>query len=49
MVGMKYITQKQLSDKLELINLKILIAKETNSRMRIFLLSLSHIKEVEVG
>ncbi|MFT6776953.1 MAG: hypothetical protein ACJAV1_002552, partial [Paraglaciecola sp.] len=32
MVGMKYITQKQLSEKLEPINLQALIAQETNGR-----------------
>lgn len=42
---MKYITQKQLSEKLEPINLKALIAQETNGRMRIRLLALSHIKD----
>ena len=45
MVGMKYITQKQLSDKLDPINLTTLIAQETNGRMRIRLLALLHIKE----
>jgi len=42
---MKYITQKQLEDKLKLIDIKPLIAKETNARMRIRLLALSHIKD----
>ena len=42
---MKYITQKQLSTKLEPLNLKALIAQETNGRMRIRLLALSHIKD----
>ncbi len=42
---MKYITQKQLEDKLKLIDIKPLIAKETNGRMRIRLLALSHIKD----
>ncbi|MFT6194303.1 MAG: hypothetical protein ACJASU_001203 [Cognaticolwellia sp.] len=42
---MKYITQKQLSEKLEPINLQALIAQETNGRMRIRLLALSHIKD----
>ncbi len=42
---MKYITQKQLEDKLQLIDIKPLIAKETNGRMRIRLLALSHIKD----
>ncbi|MFT6195686.1 MAG: hypothetical protein ACJASU_002615 [Cognaticolwellia sp.] len=42
---MKYITQKQLSEKLEPINLQPLIAQETNGRMRIRLLALSHIKD----
>ncbi|MBA6231810.1 MULTISPECIES: hypothetical protein [unclassified Colwellia] len=42
---MKYITQKQLSEKLEPINLQVLIAQETNGRMRIRLLALSHIKD----
>ena len=36
---MKYISQKQLQDKLKLINIKSLIAKETNGRMRIRLLA----------
>ncbi|MFT5814271.1 MAG: hypothetical protein ACI9VT_002031 [Psychroserpens sp.] len=40
MVGMKYITQKQLSEQLEPINLQALIAQETNGRMRIRLLAL---------
>ena len=42
---MKYITQKQLSEKLEPINLHALIAQQTNGRMRIRLLALSHIKD----
>lgn len=42
---MKYISKKQLQDKLELINIKPLIAKETNGRMRIRLLALLHIKD----
>ena len=42
---MKYISQKQLQDKMELLDLKSLIAKETNGRMRIRLLALSHIKD----
>jgi transposase len=42
---MKYITKKQLSEKLEPINLKALIAQETNGRMRIRLLALLHIKD----
>ena len=42
---MKYISQKQLQDKLKLIDIKSLIAKETNGRMRIRLLALSHIKD----
>ena len=42
---MKYITQKKLSEKLEPINLQALIAQETNGRMRIRLLALSHIKD----
>ncbi len=42
---MKYITQKQLEDKLKLIDIKSLIARETNGRMRIRLLALSHIKD----
>lgn len=41
---MKYISQKQLQDKLKLIDLKPLIAKENNGRMRMRLLALSHIK-----
>jgi hypothetical protein len=45
MVGMKYITQKQLSEKLEPINLQALIAQQTNGRMRIRFLALSHIKD----
>jgi hypothetical protein len=40
---MKYIIQKQLSEKLELINLRSLVAQEANGRMRIRLLALSHI------
>ncbi len=42
---MKYISQKQLQEKLKSIDIKSLIAKETNGRMRIRLLALSHIKE----
>ena len=42
---MKYISQKQLQDKLKLIDINSLIAKETNGRMRIRLLALSHIKD----
>ena len=42
---MKYISQKQLQDKMTSIDLKSLIAKETNGRMRIRLLALLHIKE----
>ena len=42
---MKYISQKQIQNKLKLIDIKSLIAKETNGRMRIRLLALSHIKE----
>lgn len=42
---MKYIPQKQLQDKMILIDFKSLIAKETNGRMRIRLLALSHIKD----
>ncbi|MFT6193208.1 MAG: hypothetical protein ACJASU_000102 [Cognaticolwellia sp.] len=42
---MKDITQKQLSEKLEPINLQALIAQETNGRIRIRLLALSHIKD----
>jgi hypothetical protein len=42
---MKYITQKQLSEKLEPINLQALIAQEINGRMLIRLLALSHIKD----
>jgi len=42
---MKYISQKQLQDKLKSVDFKPLIAKETNGRMRIRLLALSHIKE----
>ncbi len=41
---MKYISQKQLEDKLKPLDIKALIAKETNGRMRIRLLSLLHIK-----
>jgi hypothetical protein len=37
---MKYITQKQLSKKLEPINLQVLITQETNGRMRIRLLAI---------
>ena len=37
---MKYITQKQLSEKLEPINLQALIAQETNDRMRVHLFAL---------
>lgn len=36
---------KKLSEKLEPINLKALIAQETNGRMRIRLFALSHIKD----
>ena len=42
---MKYISQKQLEDKLKPLDIKALIAKETNGRMRIRLLALLHIKE----
>jgi len=42
---MKYISQKQLQEKLKSIDIKSLIAKETNGRMRIRLLALSHIKD----
>ena len=42
---MKYVTQKQLSEKLEPINLQALIAQKTNGRMRIRLLALLHIKD----
>ena len=42
---MKYISQKQLQDKLKFIDVKSLIAKETNGRMRMRLLALSHIKD----
>lgn len=42
---MKYISQKQLEDKLNLIDIRSLIAKEKNGRMRIRLLALSHIKD----
>jgi hypothetical protein len=42
---MKYITKKQLSEKLEPINLKALITQETNGRMRIRLLTLLHVKD----
>jgi transposase len=42
---MKHISQKQLEDKLKPLDIKALIAKETNSRMRIRLLALLHIKE----
>jgi len=43
-MGMKYISQKQLQEKLKSIDIKSLIAKETNGRMRIRLLALSQIK-----
>lgn len=42
---MKYISQKQLENKLKSIDIKALIAKETNGRMRIRLLALLHLKE----
>jgi hypothetical protein len=42
---MKYFSQKQLEDKLKLLHIKALIAKETIRRMRICLLALLHIKE----
>ena len=42
---MKYISQKQLQEKMKSIDFKSLIAKETNGRMRIRLLALSHIKD----
>jgi transposase len=42
---MRYISQKQLEDKLKPLDIKALIAKETNGRMRIRLLALLHIKE----
>ena len=42
---MKYISQKQLQEKIKSIDFKSLIAKETNGRMRIRLLALSHIKD----
>lgn len=42
---MKYISQKQLQDKLKFIDVKSLIAKEINGRMRMRLLALSHIKD----
>jgi hypothetical protein len=41
---MKYITQKQLEDKLKPLDIRALIAKQTNGRMRIRLLALLHIK-----
>jgi hypothetical protein len=41
---MKYISQKQLEDKLKPLDIKALIAKEANGRMRIRLLALLHIK-----
>jgi hypothetical protein len=40
---MKYISQKQLEDKLKPLDIKALIAKETNGRVRILLLALLHI------
>jgi len=42
---MKYISQKELEKKLEPIDLKSLISKETNGRLRIRLLAMLHIKE----
>jgi transposase len=41
----KYILQKQLEDKLKLLDIKTLLAKEANGRMRIRLLVLLHIRE----
>lgn len=42
---MKYISQKQLQEKIKSIDFKSLIAKETNGKIRIRLLALSHIKD----
>ena len=42
---MKYISQKELQERLKPIDFKALIAKETNGRLRIRLLALSHIRD----
>ena len=42
---MKYISQKELQERLKPIDFKTLIAKETNGRLRIRLLALSHIRD----
>jgi transposase len=41
---MKYISQKELEKKLKPIDFKSLISKETNGRLRIRLLAMSHIR-----
>ena len=42
---MKYISQKELQERLKPIDFNALIAKETNGRLRIRLLALSHIRD----
>ena len=42
---MKYISQKQLETKLEPIDFKSLSRKESNARLRIRFLSMSHIRD----
>ncbi|MCP4986489.1 MAG: helix-turn-helix domain-containing protein, partial [Colwellia sp.] len=42
---MKYISQKELEKKLNPIDFKSLISKETNGRLRIRLLAMLHIRE----
>ncbi len=42
---MKYISQKELEEKLKPIDFKSLISKKTNGRLRSRLLAMSHIRD----